>query len=383
MKKGRITPPKFIGSYYFGDYLGSGAFSSVYKAKNIQTNNQVAIKIFPKSSLKNRKDQERFQQEIDSMAYFNSPYIVKLNDFLWDDTNFYLIMDLCEGGELYDYILENDRIDEKSAATIFKQVIAAISYSHANKIAHRDIKPQNILITEFPNIRIADFGLATYINNSELTDNFCGSPMYCSPECLRRQKYDAKISDIWSMGVLLYTMVVGNPPWQSGDPVEILKQIMLNQIVYPNYLSKRCKHLISIMLKVNPTERASLEEISNDPWLEICDTNIILPQSSDESISSVDPSLAPPPANPYNKERITMARLNIASEKGIFSPFSTTRLFEEQRNKLFEQSLPSLHATARKRPKIKSTARSSTKLSQVSFSLPKSILASHRHSMRL
>lgn len=317
----RILPPKYLNGYLFEDFLGKGAFSSVYKATNLQTKATYAIKIFPKSNLKTKKDQERFQHEIDSMSVFNCEYIVKLYDFFWDALNFYLVLDLCKGGELYDFIIENDKLGEATAATVFKQIAIGIGYSHSHGVAHRDIKPQNILVTDFPHIKITDFGLCGVIQGSELMNGFCGSPTYCSPECLTRQEYDGKLSDIWSMGVLLYTMVVGNPPWNTTMHSNILDQIYSDNIQFPSHISKLCKNLISSMLKINPFERITMDEIMNHPWLKM--TSLI-------EVKSVKPIDVPPPSSEkplalVELDRSISCRFRLPVEHGIVPPVGISK----------------------------------------------------------
>ena len=279
LKKTRIIPPKLLNGYQFGKFIGQGSFASVYEATNLLNNEKYAIKIFPREKIKTEKELRRFQHEIQIMAYFKSPYIVHLFDFFSDDLNYYLVFDLCKGGELYDYIIENDKIGEKTAATMFKQICLAISYSHSKNYAHRDIKPQNILITEFPSVKVADFGLAGYFSpDFNLLTSFCGSPLYLAPECMRRVDYDGQKSDIWSLGILLYTMVVGRAPFDSSNIQTLFQKIMTESISFPSHVSKQCRNLITIMLQVNPTERASMDEILNHPWMQLAE----LPEISQE-----------------------------------------------------------------------------------------------------
>ena len=322
MRKTRIIPPKQLNGYVFGKFIGQGSFASVYEATKLVSNQKYAIKIFPKQRIRSEKELRHFQHEIDIMAYFKSPYIVHLFDFFYDPANFYLVFDLCKGGELFDYIIENDKIGEKTAATIFKQVCLAISYSHSQNVAHRDIKPQNILITEFPSIKVADFGLCGYISpDFNLLTSFCGSPLYLAPECMKREDYDGKKSDIWSMGVLLYTMVVGKPPWDNANIQSLFQKIMMEQISFPSHVSKQCKNLISMMLKVNPTERASMEEILSHPWLEMAE----IPDISKEEAEKLEEQHQPL-EKPSSSSSAPTRILAIQKNKQIMQPYTMSSL---------------------------------------------------------
>ena len=266
--KTRLSIPHIIGKYRFSSELGHGGFAYVYKAKDLISNKDCAIKIIPKTKIKSKREQERFQREINITALFKCDNIVQMKDFFCDENNYYMVLELCKGGDLYDYLLENDRISESVAAQVFRQIVNGLNYSHSLGVAHRDIKPQNILITEFPSVKIADFGLCEYVSDSELIDNFCGSPMYCSPECLTRCEHDPKIADIWSLGVLLYTICVGNTPWETIDACELLQSIYRVGVKFPPFISKDLQNLLSIMLKINPTERATIREILDHQWLQ-------------------------------------------------------------------------------------------------------------------
>ena len=253
--------------YSLGNELGAGSFSTVYTCINAKSKQKFAVKVFSKSNLKSKEDEGHFQREIDAMAYLRYDNIVALHDFFWDKENFYLIMDYCPGGELFQFIVENKKMEEPIAALVFKQIVGAVAYCHSYGVAHRDLKPENILFTEFPHIKVGDFGLCGYISEEKLMKSFCGSPSYCSPECLCRIQYDGRLSDIWSLGVILYAMVTGEHPWDVSNTSTMLKQIMKGSYKCPSYLTTPCKDLISKMLKVKPKDRIPLDQILEHPWM--------------------------------------------------------------------------------------------------------------------
>lgn len=271
--KGHTPPPHpdVLKQYNLNTEIGHGAFATVYKAFNRQNRRAYAIKVYPKSNLKTESDTALFQREIDAMAYVKHPGLVTLHDFITDENNFYLVMDFCAGGELFDYIIKNKKLDEPTGALIFKQIVTAISYLHSCGIAHRDLKPENILIDKFPRVMIADFGLCGFIQESNLMKTFCGSPTYSAPECILKQEYDGKCSDVWSLGVILFAMVTGEHPWKTENTSAMLHQIVEAQYTFPDYLSDDCKDLIGRMLVLNPSERLNCEQILSHPWLELED----------------------------------------------------------------------------------------------------------------
>ena len=150
--------------------LGSGAFSTVYKVESSDDDR--------KSNMANDEDIDRFQRELDSMAYLRHPNIVQLHDFFSDADNFYLVLDYCAHGELYDYMVKNGKIQEPTAALLMQQTISAIAYCHSCGVAHRDLKPQNILIDKFPAIKVSDFGLCGYIEDRKLMQTLTVSEQF-------------------------------------------------------------------------------------------------------------------------------------------------------------------------------------------------------------
>jgi len=313
------TIPQTIKNYSITDELGSGAFSKVCKAIHNVTKRVYACKIFPKVNLSDKGDSDRFQREINAMAFMRHDNLVALYDLFWDQDNFYLILDYCSGGELFDYIVKQDKLDESTAAFVFRQIASALEYCHSFGVAHRDLKPENVLIDEFPKIKISDFGLCGYISEKQLMKTFCGSPCYCSPECLCRVQYDGRLSDVWSLGVILYAMVTGEHPWNITNTSIMLRQILKGTYTIPSYISPQCKDLITKMMQVNPRDRISIENIVKHPWLQNAENSKLkIPNSGSSN------SLSPlPPLNGLTLAEISEASAQSSqrSESGIISPF--------------------------------------------------------------
>jgi serine/threonine protein kinase len=291
---------------------------------NLKTNVEYACKIFPKEQLANDGDQSRFQREIDIMAFLKHDNMVALHDFFWDDENFYLILDFCSGGELFDYIAEHDRLDEPTAALVFQQIVSAVAYCHSFGVAHRDLKPENVLILDFPHIKVADFGLCGFISEQTMMRTFCGSPCYCSPECLCRIEYDGRKSDIWSLGVILFTMVTGEHPWNVTNTSIMLRQILKGTYTVPGFVSPDCKNLICSMMRVTPSERLSMERILEHPWLKLAD-------SVTRKLAFRPPELVMP-VQPVSLKELSGASSasSQTSDSGIHSPFEDNGNAQDQ-----------------------------------------------------
>jgi serine/threonine protein kinase len=328
------TWPSEIKNYLIGDELGHGSFSHVCKCQNKETHEEFAIKIFPKENLADEGDHGRFQREIDTMAYLRHENLVALYDFFWDAANFYLVIDLCPGGELFDYIVDHDRLDEPTAALVFQQIVGAIACCHAAGVAHRDLKPENVLIADFPFVKVADFGLCGFISDQQLMRTFCGSPCYCAPECLCRIQYDGRKSDIWSLGVILFAMVVGEHPWNVSNTSIMLRQILKAAYTVPTFVSPACKSLIQAMMKVNPVDRITIEGIVEHPWFACAATAPAKPAFTPPAL--VIPA---PQATTIKDIAEASARASQQGDSGIVSPFEAGQQPAGEMPKLVQRSL--------------------------------------------
>jgi serine/threonine protein kinase len=150
---------------------------------------------------------------------------------------------------------------------IFGQIASAIAYCHCHGIAHRDIKPENILITTFPNVKVADFGLCEAAVDGQLMTVFCGSPCYLAPECHCKIAYDGKKADIWSLGVLLFAMATGCFPWLVTNQRLMVRQILSGDYAFPDSISAECRSLVDGMLQVDPRCRMTMDQILSHPFL--------------------------------------------------------------------------------------------------------------------
>ena len=269
--------PFLIKQYELIEKIGFGSFSYVYKSIDITNGKLYAMKIIAKNKLTHDGDLERLQREIDSMALLNHENIVKLYDFFSDNDNYYIIMEYCSGGSLYSYISDGKILKEEQASIIFRQIILGTQYCHARGVVHRDLKPQNILVSNFPKIKISDFGLCAYSIKGEKMSTHCGSPCYSAPECLRDNDYEGKYSDIWSLGVILYELVTSKHPWPIDNLPNMTRCIFSSKYDIPKYVTLSCQHLIKVLLNTLTKERPSFKEILDHPWLKNA-KGLILPE---------------------------------------------------------------------------------------------------------
>lgn len=185
----------------------------------------------------------------------------------------YLVMEYQPGGELFDYILSQDNISESDARVIFRDLVRAVHYCHSNGVIHRDLKPENVLFDEHRNVKLCDFGFAHIIQNDGKTlETFCGSPAYAAPEMVARRKYIGPEVDIWSLGVILFTMTCGRMPFDDRNLPGMFAAIMAGKYVIPPKVSPQLRDLIQSILKPNVEKRATLEQIRLHPWINLnCD----------------------------------------------------------------------------------------------------------------
>lgn len=176
-------------------------------------------------------------------------------------------MEYASGGEVFDYLVLHGRMKEKEARAKFRQIVSAVQYCHQKRIIHRDLKAENLLLDSEMNIKIADFGFSNEFTPGSKLDTFCGSPPYAAPELFQGKKYDGPEVDVWSLGVILYTLVSGSLPFDGSTLRELRERVLRGKYRIPFYMSTDCENLLKKFLVLNPTKRASLEAIMKDKWM--------------------------------------------------------------------------------------------------------------------
>ncbi|KAK8827705.1 hypothetical protein WA577_007252 [Blastocystis sp. JDR] len=260
-----------IGKYVIQKTLGEGSLGKVKLSENMETHEQVAIKVFDKEKVKKQNMAEQIKLEISIMNKLKHPNLVNLIEVLGCKSKIFMVLEYVPNGELFDYILKKGRLQEDEARKFFRQLITGISYMHNHNICHRDIKPENLLLDKDMNIKISDFGLSAFIgedayDSSSLQHTTCGSPNYVAPEVLKDSGYNGRFSDIWSCGVVLFVMVAGYLPFDEPSLSTLFRRIQNANYVCPPWFSAELKDLLSRILVPEPTARISLAEITRHPW---------------------------------------------------------------------------------------------------------------------
>uniref|UniRef100_A0A8C6KP98 MAP/microtubule affinity-regulating kinase 3 n=1 Tax=Nothobranchius furzeri TaxID=105023 RepID=A0A8C6KP98_NOTFU len=255
-----------VGNYRLLKTIGKGNFAKVKLARHIPTGREVAIKIIDKTQLNPTSLQKLFR-EVRIMKILNHPNIVKLFEVIETDKTLYLVMEYASGGEVFDYLVAHGRMKEKEARAKFRQIVSAVQYCHQKHIVHRDLKAENLLLDADMNIKIADFGFSNEFTLGGKLDTFCGSPPYAAPELFQGKKYDGPEVDVWSLGVILYTLVSGSLPFDGQNLKELRERVLRGKYRIPFYMSTDCENLLKRFLVLNPGKRGTLEQIMKDRWI--------------------------------------------------------------------------------------------------------------------
>ncbi|XP_069089966.1 serine/threonine-protein kinase MARK1 isoform X3 [Pleurodeles waltl] len=257
-----------VGNYRLLKTIGKGNFAKVKLARHVLTGREVAVKIIDKTQLNPTSLQKLFR-EVRIMKILNHPNIVKLFEVIETEKTLYLIMEYASGGEVFDYLVAHGRMKEKEARAKFRQIVSAVQYCHQKCIVHRDLKAENLLLDADMNIKIADFGFSNEFTVGSKLDTFCGSPPYAAPELFQGKKYDGPEVDVWSLGVILYTLVSGSLPFDGQNLKELRERVLRGKYRIPFYMSTDCENLLKKLLVLNPIKRGSLEQIMKDRWMNV------------------------------------------------------------------------------------------------------------------
>ncbi|CAK82168.1 unnamed protein product (macronuclear) [Paramecium tetraurelia] len=253
-------------SLFSGKTLGQGTFGKVKLATHILTGEKVAIKILEKQKISDQSDIERVTREIQILKKVRHPNLVQLYEIIETPKQLFLVMEYVNGGELFDYIVQNQRIKDVEAIRFYSQLISGIEYLHKLQIVHRDLKPENLILEGRGKIKIIDFGLSNFYHQDELLKTACGSPCYAAPEMIAGKKYNGLHIDIWSSGVILFAMMAGYLPFEDPNTSQLYKKIMAGEFKFPKYISGEAKDLIKNILNVDPQKRYTIADIRKHNW---------------------------------------------------------------------------------------------------------------------
>lgn len=261
---------------YYHDYelLGKGTYSNVYKGYHKITKEPVAIKEIDLN--KNVKYINRFYKEIEILEKTDNINIINIITSIENKDYIFIIMEFCEKGDLRKF-LKKRPLKEQHVKKLMIQLVNGMQYMHNNNIYHRDLKPQNILIDKYYNLKITDFGLAKDEEENPLFKTICGSPMYMAPEIMKYKKYDKK-ADLWSLGVIFYELLTGKTPFTASNHAELLENIENKKIYFPSHIkiSHSARDLLIGLLNKDSKKRITWRELFNHEWLSTNITNSIL-----------------------------------------------------------------------------------------------------------
>ena len=253
---------------FFPVELGTGSFGRVYLVTHNITKKKYALKVINKHKvIQSYGNCDLIHNEIDIHSKLNHPNIIKLYNMLETEEEINILLEYAQNGSLYSLIKRENGLPESLASKYFLQIVNAVYFLHQNNIIHRDIKPENILIGDNNLLKLCDFGWA-----KELTMNnrstFCGTVEYMAPEIVGSGKYDCGV-DIWSLGILLYELLIGHSPFKSKKDKNTMIKIQLHDLVFDKNkpLSKDCKDLIQGLLDMNPLNRFKLKDIFEHPFI--------------------------------------------------------------------------------------------------------------------
>lgn len=233
--------------------IGVGGFGKVYKVRHKVSKNVFAIKVINKKKIMEHDLVEQIKLEVKIMYMLDHDHVLKLYNHYEDDDNFYLILQFCAKGQIYSLLKKEGRFNEKIAAQYLRECISAVKYLHSldPPIIHRDIKPENILLDSNGVVKLADFGWSNYFDDDNRRLTYCGTPEYLAPEMIKQSGHD-KALDVWNLGVLLFELLTGSPPFEGGSQNELFSNILALKIKWPKGFSGIAKDLISKLLKIDP-----------------------------------------------------------------------------------------------------------------------------------
>jgi len=254
-----------LDDFEIGKPLGRGKFGRVYLAREKRSKYIIALKVLFKSQLSKASVEHQLRREIEIQSHLRHSNILQLYGYFFDEKRVYLILEFAPKGELYKELTKRTRFSEKTSATYIAQLADALRYCHAHKVIHRDIKPENLLLGFYGELKISDFGWSVHAPSSRRT-TLCGTLDYLPPEMVEGKQHDQNV-DLWSLGVLCYEFLVGNPPFETNSHEETYTRISQVKYSFPSHISFPARDLISKLLRRDPLERLSLDNVLAHPWI--------------------------------------------------------------------------------------------------------------------
>ncbi|XP_073311893.1 CBL-interacting protein kinase 23-like isoform X1 [Primulina huaijiensis] len=258
-----------VGKYEFGRTLGEGSFGKVKFARNLETGENMAIKIIDKSKVLKHKMISQIKCEISTMKLIRHPNVIRMHEVMASKSKIFIVMEFVNGGELFDKIATRGRLGEDEARKYFQQLVNAVDYCHSRGVYHRDLKPENLLLNANGVLKVSDFGLSALsqqVWEDGLLHTACGTPNYVAPEVIKSKGYDGAKADIWSCGVVLFVLMAGYLPFEESNLMVLYKKIFAAQFICPPWFSTSSKNLIKRILDPNPLTRITIAEVLENGW---------------------------------------------------------------------------------------------------------------------
>lgn len=245
--------------------IGGGGFATIYHVRSRQydtAESDFAVKLIDISCDDSNALPKSFQAEIKCLTNISHPNVIKIFDHFTSETVLYIILEYCEHGSLWDLVRSEGPLRPTMLLEVSRQVISALAHIHELGIAHRDVKPSNILLDRYGRAKLADFGLAQLFTSPEqLSHAFNGSLCYLAPEVLARRPYDPMRADVWSLGVSLYELASGHLPWEAHSAEDLLEEIKTKPVLYPSHFSPGFIYSLQGMLAIDPRARAQCRNL--------------------------------------------------------------------------------------------------------------------------
>ena len=260
----KVTGDVQIRKYYKGRLLGKGGFAKCYEFSCAENKKIFAGKVIAKSSLVKSRAKQKLISEIKIHKSLHHPQIVAFEHYFEDTENVYILLEICQNQTLNDLLKRRKRLTEIEVQCYIVQLIKALKYLHSHRVIHRVLKLGNLFLTDKMELKVGDFGLATKLDfEGERKRTVCGTPNYIAPEILDGKTGHSYEVDIWSLGVIIYTLIIGKPPFETRDVKTTYKRIKMNAYSFPEsaIISEAAKNLISQILVTDPSKRPSLDQI--------------------------------------------------------------------------------------------------------------------------
>ncbi|RXW20333.1 hypothetical protein EST38_g5523 [Candolleomyces aberdarensis] len=329
---------RVVGNYTLGKVIGEGAYGKVRLGTHRLTSTRVAIKQIPKAM------SASLTREIHHHRQLHHPHVTQMYEVIATESAIWIVTELCSGGELFDYLVEKERLPEDEGKIIFGQLCLAVAYLHDNGIVHRDLKLENVLLDERCRVKLGDFGFTREYERGNYMETFCGTTGYAAPEMLQGRKYQGPEVDVWSLGIILYCLLTGTLPFDDDDE-EVMRQKVINDgFEDPSWLSLESRDLLQNILQKDVTKRYTIPQILAHPWFTVkeltyepespiyADSQLLqVPRSStpeNQPDNSDNPELSEESAQdhepPFPKDQDNGSSAPTTPDQSISDPFDST-----------------------------------------------------------